>query len=414
MRLVEKGEEKWDEEPASQSACNPMAKLFAFISVVAIAAGSPADFEGYVTIPNTDVGLDVQGFDINTLVALAGAFDFATVTLLCDELGDDCVGFNYWPAPASSSGKDEFTWKQFTPSTDGVTTYYSINRCIPGRNSTEIAGSCDPNSDNTYMQCPDGWGYWYVEALNQFQLPPFLLAQACDKDPRCVAFTTAEGQGNGTLFAKAGPIPNPDHDGLTTLLKVPNHKQQPPATIAQETTAESMAGANYHKLAGAVIDEQTIWSPFAGSPDLSWIKTHGTSLALFMKAECATRTGTCDGVVSCAVGNACTSPTGLPNNFNAFVTFGGRNTSSYIKPGPCFPAGGSCNITGKPYLTCPGLDFTRPTTIDTIDFPTNILIQACSTKSNCHAVISADDGSGGRLINFAAFPDCTHESSFAI
>ena len=151
-------------------------------------------FAGYVHIPNHDVTGDNDfsrspyrnGPHGQTFMPLEA------LKTICEANGY-CTNFN-------GGG-----WLKYLTYNTKVDSYVSRSSCGDLGATTIEHGSCyNPNA--RYITCPNTDAYFNI--LTTYQLPPFLIADACNKDVACAAFMVTNDQKEGYLLRYAGGTPS--------------------------------------------------------------------------------------------------------------------------------------------------------------------------------------------------------------
>jgi hypothetical protein len=138
-------------------------------------------FSNYVLFPNTDV-TDSVALNSNAYVGPAGGLlSMDTLTTLCEDPAQDgaCSHFN--------TEGFVMTW----PTNYSVQSYVSNATCGPNAKLSISSGTALSPPGTTYVVCTAAPGAsvsaGYV-LFATFKLPPFLIEEACDQNPNCVAF----------------------------------------------------------------------------------------------------------------------------------------------------------------------------------------------------------------------------------
>ena len=150
---------------------------------------APPPFSGYQLYPSTNIPTTLAG---NTVMNL-GEFAAKIFTE-----PNPAPQFACDATPECQFHDGVFNLKGWSTTSPSNTThsYISVTKCgDPSRKGTNITSSCSaPASAPGYFSCPLGTGESAgLVKIATFQLPPFLVAQSCDKNDDCVAFTIDYG-----------------------------------------------------------------------------------------------------------------------------------------------------------------------------------------------------------------------------
>ncbi len=156
------------------------------------APGVPA-YSNYVTFPNTDITVDD---DYSPQYLGSGGTHLSTDTLmtLCEDpaQGGLCSHFN-----TQGSLK---TW----PVNNTMQSYISTTTCGANAKLSFSNGTALSPPGTSYLVCTATPGTFVDSQFMSyatFNLPPFLIEQACDQDPACVGFVVDTAGTQGRLLA---------------------------------------------------------------------------------------------------------------------------------------------------------------------------------------------------------------------
>ena len=156
--------------------------LAAFTGTLADVHEAPSPFPGYQLYPETDIPGN-RGANLGTFPAFSPSSQQNQATKFVCDSTPECQFHN---------ALDDVKGHVAYGTSNSTHTYMSITKCgDPTRKGKHTSSSCAaPASAPGYFTCPVGVGSGAgIVKIATYQLPPFLVAQSCDKDDECVLFT---------------------------------------------------------------------------------------------------------------------------------------------------------------------------------------------------------------------------------
>ena len=393
--------------------------------VLALPLGS---IEDYMKLPSKNA----SGFEL--VGCIGSAWANATLSKrVCD--------YHSRTATCSTMRMHDFDWDPNT------ITYLSIKRCVGAQAGTNVTGGCGPSPKN-YWQCRGSGGAFRV--LARFNLPPFLIAESCDKNPQCVGFVVNAVGSVGSLLTptvdatnsynlKVQPSPPVKALPPCMLRAVPPPPPAPccpgfvklafgfPAPATATTPAALFPGAEsvaFGRCAGEVTPAGLKPMPTNPCQNLSCIALPPRHESLSTPADVGLHpipdqpTGFLSFTMDAGAMTAlCTQRPNLCTHFvshdakdwryrtwSAYTPMATPNMSTYVRTTAVIGRAG-CSRTvegdcGGTFLECAGRNSSQPLIkMETYDLPASVLYQACIIKK-CDLFVSRDDGSGGTLYQF--------------
>ena len=199
--------------------------------VAAIASIFPGDYPGYITVHERNLSYLVNYGSLDPMNWLGSKNIAADAKMVCDS----------WSGCSAFDGVNFYYYGDVAH----MTTYLSRTYCGEGSVGVNVSGGCVPGSRQTYTywHCPTQGATF--QFLATFTLPPDDIAEACDQNPFCIAFTIQRVGTEGTLWG-AGPAPNktvaPTFIGL--------HVKDPSTPVDQPhpTSVQGAPAAQYERV----------------------------------------------------------------------------------------------------------------------------------------------------------------------
>ena len=246
----------------------------------------------------------------------------------------------------------------------------------------------------TYLQCTGPASLTAnFQPIATYLLPPFLIAQACDQNPSCIAFSVNAVGSFGTLYT-------PYIYDIAPPFRTYNLKISPSAVgLASNNIERVPYPERFFMLPGTDIQgsptEAIVMQPCGAAYNAS-IMTLGAQVF-----GCANGQGlfACDTFID----RPRYSIDGLGHEtdiWTHFKFFQDTNKSSFVSTKACTPVSFGCG--GIRMLKCTGLNTTAPPDAhETYDLSYSLIEGACLEKG-CHAFTVRNDNSSGTLFTFAA------------
>lgn len=164
----------------------------AALCVVVANAGS------YVAFPNMDItgNNDMNPNNNAPYISTTGAtFSMSTYMTLCDDAAQQgrCHMFDVWG------------WLKTWKADSSKQSFLSNTTCGASTTARLISGTPLSPPGTQYLVCTgSGLNDAEIVAFANYQLPPFLVEQACDKNPECVGFMVSSDESQGWLLRYEG------------------------------------------------------------------------------------------------------------------------------------------------------------------------------------------------------------------
>jgi len=301
-------------------------------------------------------------------------------------------GAQAWAAPQMCNSTDACDVLRFVDnyalgsfaSDPDVTSYIKTTSCpAPGTAGKAIAG---------YLSC-DGIDFHSFTAYAKFDLPPFLVQQACDNAAvQCSGFSVNAAGTFGHLYSSTA-LPN-----ASTAIKLISARNHHAATRSlgevsavdkqQQIGASTPSTYGFYELAGA-----SLGAPIRKGVFAAYLGVCNNALltAPLLKALCGA-TSTCDIYMDAP---AVTNSSSGAVQWSIWSMAPDKNVTTYVDTT-------FCRRVDNTFLECTGLDATKGGVPgEAYDLPSKIVHQVCTVKG-CHAYVESNDDSGGTLYTFVA------------